>query len=73
MRSLAALAVGIALLVPQAGWTAASCPDRVLSAIATPPAGSVKCQATIAKAALKFAKAKLKAMGKCLAAQVPGL
>ena len=73
MKSFAALAVGITLLAPQAGLTAVSCPDRMLSAISAPPAGSVKCQTTIAKAGLGLAKAKLKAMGKCLAAQVPGV
>ena len=72
MRSLVALAVGIALFAPQVGWTATSCPDRTIPAITTPAAGSVACQATIAKAALGFAKAKLKAMGKCMAAQIPG-
>ncbi len=73
MRSLAALALGITLLAPHAGWTAVMCPDRTIPAITTPAADSVKCQATIAKAALGFAKAKLKAQGKCMAAQIPGM
>ena len=73
MRSLAVLALSVAVLAPQAGWTATVCPDRTIPAISSPAAGSVKCQATIAKAALGFAKAKLKALGKCMAAQVPGV
>jgi parallel beta-helix repeat protein len=73
MRSLVAFAIGVALLAPHAGWTATSCPDRTIPTITAPPAGSVKCQATIAKASLGFAKAKLKAMGKCMAAQIPGV
>jgi len=73
MRSLVAVAIGVALFAPHAGWTATTCPDRTIPTITTPPAGSVKCQATIAKASLGFAKAKLKAMGKCMAAQIPGV
>jgi parallel beta-helix repeat protein len=72
MRTLAALAVSVVMLVPQAGWSAVSCPDRTPAAIAAVSAASVKCQATISKVALGFAKAKLKAMGKCLGQQVPG-
>ncbi|HEY2389380.1 MAG TPA: parallel beta-helix domain-containing protein [Candidatus Binatia bacterium] len=73
MRSLAVLALSVAVLAPHAGWTATVCPDRTIPAIISPVADSVKCQATIAKAALGFAKAKLKALGKCMAAQVPGV
>ncbi len=73
MRSVAVLALSVAVLVPQVGWTAVSCPDRMPAAISAPSAASVKCQATIAKSALGFAKAKLKAQAKCLAAQIPGV
>jgi parallel beta-helix repeat protein len=77
MRSLAvlalALALAVAIVAPRVGWTAVSCPDRLPLAIAAPAADSVKCQTTIAKSALKFAKIKLKTSGKCLAKQEIGL
>jgi parallel beta-helix repeat protein len=73
MRSFAVLALSVAVLAPHAAWTATVCPDRTIPPITLPAADSVKCQTTINKAALGFAKAKLKALGKCMAAQVPGV
>ena len=73
MRVLAGSVLAVTLLVPALGWAAISCPDRMPGAVTAPGAVSAKCQATIAKMGLGFAKAKLKALGKCLAAQVPGV
>lgn len=71
MRSVAALALSIVLLVPHVA-SSATCPDRTPAAITAPPATSLKCQQTIDKAAQGFAKAKLKAMAKCASKQVSG-
>jgi parallel beta-helix repeat protein len=72
MRSVAALALTTVLLVPHVATAAVSCPDRTAAVITTPTAASVKCQQTIAKSALGFAKSKLKAMAKCASKQIPG-
>ncbi len=72
MRFLPVVALGLLLLVPTLAWTAVSCPDRMPAAITAPAATSVKCQKTIDKVGVGFAKTKLKALGKCMAAQVPG-
>jgi parallel beta-helix repeat protein len=69
---LFAIATALAL-VPSVALAAVSCPDRAPAAVTAPPEGSVKCQTTIDKAATGFFKAKMKTMGKCLSAQIPGL
>lgn len=73
MRVLAVSALAVTLLAPAMGWAAVGCPDRTPAAIMAPAAASVACQTTIASQSAGFAKAKLKALGKCLAAQVPGV
>jgi parallel beta-helix repeat protein len=73
MKSPITTLVAVVLCVLPAASFAATCPDRAPQAINAPPAGSIDCQNTIAKVATNYLKAKMKAYGKCMAEQTPGL
>jgi len=70
-RALAVSTAALALLLP--GWApAATCPDRVPLGITSAAAGSVKCQAAIAKEGGKYAKKKLQGEAKCRQKEATG-
>lgn len=71
MKPLVLCLVPLALVLPGRGF-AATCPDRVPVAITSAAAGSVKCQAAIAKEGGKYAKKKLQGEAKCRQKEATG-